>query len=250
MEKYKIGLALSGGGAKAAAHCGALQALSERGIRPDILAGTSAGALAAVLFSAGIPPRKIIDIFTGMSFFKDIVYPTRPWGGLFDSAPLIEHIRKHVPYQRLEDLPIPTYVVASDLEQGCVRVFKEGELAPRVVASCSIPVVFKPMVIDGHHYVDGGVFMNLPISAIRDSCEKVIALNLNYPTEEKYHHHLISVASRSFELSIVSNALAEIPLADVYAELDTQGASIYDLSKVPDLFTRGYQSMVKVLDSI
>ena len=174
-KKYKLGAAFSGGGAKAAAHCGALQALYEFDLKPDIVSGTSAGALVAIYYASGFSPREIVAQFLGLNFFKDIVSPTLPKGGMFDSKPLIEHLRKHLPYTRLEDLPVPTYIVASDMEHGCAKIFSRGEIAPRAVASCSIPVIFNPTVIGGIHYVDGGAFQNLPVPAIRQRCEKLIA---------------------------------------------------------------------------
>lgn len=154
--KYKIGAAFGGGGAKAAAHCGALQALKEYGIKPEIVSGTSAGALVAIYYASGFSPKEMVDLFLGMHFFKDIVTPSIPRGGVFDSQPLIDHLRQTFPYSHLEELPIPTYIVASDMEHGAAKIFSSGEIAPRAAASCSIPVIFKPVVIDGVHYIDGG----------------------------------------------------------------------------------------------
>lgn len=247
-KKYKLGIAFSGGGAKAAAHCGALQAFHEYGIRPDVVSGTSAGALVATLYSAGFTPKRMIELFQGLNFFKDIVTPAVPKGGLFDSRPLVEIIRKNLPYTRLEVLPIPTYLVASDLEHGTPKVFSKGEIAPRVVASCSIPVIFRPMNINGIHYVDGGAFQNLPVSAIREKCETVIALSLNHLEEDKYKDNLISVAYRSFLMMMVSNIVSDTEQADLFIELDTYGCTAYDMSHIEDLFFRGYNSAVKVLE--
>ncbi|MBR5906545.1 MAG: patatin-like phospholipase family protein [Bacteroidales bacterium] len=247
-KKYKLGIAFSGGGAKAAAHCGALLALQEYGIRPDVVSGTSAGALVATLYSAGFTPKQMIELFQGLNFFKDIVMPSVPKGGLFNSKPLVEIIRKNLPYTRLEALPIPTYLVASDLEHGVPKVFSKGEIAPRVVASCSIPVIFQPMSINGVHYVDGGAFQNLPVSAIREKCEKVIALSLNHLEEDKYKDNLISVAYRSFLMMMVSNVSSDTAQADMFIELDTYGCTAYDMSRIEELFFRGYESAVKVLE--
>lgn len=247
-KKYKLGVAFSGGGAKAAAHCGALQALKEFGIQPDIVAGTSAGSLVAVLYASGFTPAGMVRLFQGMNFFKDIVMPGLPHGGLFDSKPLVEHLRKHIPFERLEDLPIPVYVVASDLEHGRTKIFTKGEIAPRVVASCSIPVIFNPMVIGGIHYVDGGAFQNLPVPAIRNKCEKVIAFNLNHLTADKYHGTVAAVAYRSFTMMFMSNTIADARQADLFVDLDTEGATAVDMSKIEDLFFRGYASTVAALE--
>lgn len=247
-KKYPLGIAFSGGGAKAAAHCGALQALKEYGVKPDIVSGTSAGALVATLYASGFTPKQMIEMFQGLNFFKDIVTPSVPKGGMFDSHPLVELIRKNLPYSRLEDLPIPTLLVASDLEHGVPKVFTKGEIAPRVVASCSIPVIFQPMCINGIHYVDGGAFQNLPVSAIRKKCEKVIALSLNHLEEDKYKDNLISVAYRSFLMMMVANVAADTAQADLFVELDTYGCTAYDMSKIEELFFRGYNSTAKVLE--
>lgn len=247
-KKYKLGIAFSGGGARGAAHCGALQALHEYGIKPDVVSGTSVGSIVATLYSAGFTPKQMIELFQGLNFFKDIVAPSVPKGGLFDSKPLLELIRKNLTYTRLEELPIPTYLVASDLEHGVPKVFSKGEIAPRVVASCSIPVIFRPMSINGIHYVDGGAFITLPVSVLRDKCETVIALNLNHLEEDKYQDNLVSVAYRSFMMMMVSNTAPDIEQADVFIELDTYGCTAVDMAKIVDLFFRGYDSAVKVLE--
>ncbi|MBP5172629.1 MAG: patatin-like phospholipase family protein [Bacteroidales bacterium] len=247
-KKYKLGIAFSGGGARGAAHCGALQAFHEFGIKPDVVSGSSVGSLVAALYSAGFTPKQMIELFQGLNFFKDIVSPSVPKGGLFDSRPLVNMLRRILPYSRLEELPIPTYVVAADLEHAVPKVFTKGEIAPRVVASCSIPVIFHPMNINGIHYVDGGAFQNLPVSAIREKCKTVFALSLINLDEEKYKDNLISVASRSFQMMMVSNNTADKEQADLVVDLDTTGCTAYDISKIEDLFYRGYESTVKVLE--
>ena len=248
-EKYSLGVAFSGGGAKAAAHCGALQALKEFGLKPDIMAGTSAGSLVAVYYAAGLEPVEILKQFLGMNFFKDIVAPALPKGGLFDSKPLVEHLRKTLPVQKFEDLSIPVCVVASEVERGQARIFSRGEIAPRVTASCSIPIIFYPMAIGGSHFVDGGAVQNLPVPAIRKQCRKVIAFCLNPIEDEPYRNNLIVVAMRSYSMMMRSNVAADARLADLFIDLDTKGCSVYDMSKLEELFRRGYASAVKGLEA-
>ena len=167
---------------------------------------------------------------------------------MFSSALLLTLLRSILPYKNLEDLPVPSYVVASDLEKGCVKIFKEGEIAPRVVASCSIPIIFTPIKIDGAHYVDGGVFQNLPVPAIREECRKVISFSLLHLEDEKYHDNLISVANRSFNMILASNELADMRLSDLDVKLDTSGCNAYDLSKLEILFKRGYRQTCEMLE--
>ncbi len=248
-KKYELGVAFSGGGAKAAAHCGALQALKEFGIRPDVVSGTSAGSLVAAFWSAGFSPVQMIGMFREMNFFKDIVSPTRPRGGLFDSTPLLELLQEKLPYSDIEELPVPTYIVAADMDHGRPKVFSKGKLAPRLVASCSIPIIFKPMVINGVHYVDGGVFQNLPVPAIRGLCEKVIAFSVRQIEPEPYRDNLVHVAMRAYSMMFMSNIMADSRLADTYIELNTDGCGVYDMSSIEELFRRGYSDACAALEA-
>ena len=248
-KKYGLGIAFSGGGAKAAAHCGALQALKEFGIRPDAVSGTSAGSLVAAFWSAGFSPVEMVEMFRSMSFFKDIVTVSKPRGGLFDSKPLLDIIQSRMPYSDIEQLPIPTYIVAADMDHGKPKVFSKGKIAPRLVASCSIPIVFKPTVIGGVHYVDGGVFQNLPVPAIRSQCEKVIAFSVRKMEPEPYRDNLIYTATRAYSMMFMSNIMADSKLADTYVELDTGGCSVYDMGCITDLFSRGYRDACAALEA-
>ncbi len=248
-KKYSLGIAFGGGGAKAGAHCGALQALKEYGIKPDVVSGTSAGSLVAAFYSAGFTPVQMIRMFLKMNFFKDIVEVSKPGGGLFDSSPLMKIIETQMPYENIEDLPIPTYIVASDMDHGKVKVFSKGRLAPRLVASCSIPIVFKPMVINGVHYIDGGVFQNLPVPAIRPLCEKVIAFSVRRLEEEPYKNTLLHTATRAYSMMFMSNILADSKLADTYIELDTSGCGVYDIACITELFFRGYRNACAALEA-
>lgn len=248
-KKYELGIAFSGGGAKAAAHCGALQALKEYGVRPDVVSGTSAGSLVAAFFSAGFSPVQMIEMFRELNFFRDIVAPSRPRGGLFDSTPLLELLQEKLPYTDIEELPIPTYIVAADMDHGRPKVFSKGRLAPRLVASCSIPIVFKPMIINGVHYVDGGVFQNLPVPAIRNTCEKVIAFSVRQMEPEPYRDNLVYVAMRAYSMMFMSNIMDASRLADTYIELNTDGCSVYDLSSIETLFRRGYSDACAALEA-
>lgn len=247
--KKKLGIAFGGGGARAAAECGAVQALNEFGIKPDVVSGTSAGSIIAVLYSAGFTPAQMIEVFEGLDFFHDIITASVPKGGLFSSEPLLALLKEILPYKTIEELPIPTYIVASDLDHGKAQVFSSGELAPRVVASCSIPIVFNPIEIDGVHYVDGGVFQNLPVPAIRDLCRTVMSFSLLQLEEEEYRDNIFSVASRTFGMMMVSNIRADARLSDIHTELDTSGCNAYDMSKMEMLFNRGYQDTVQMLEA-
>ena len=151
---YDIGLALSGGGAKGFAHLGALQALEEKGIRPDIIAGTSAGAIVGAFYACGFKPKEILEMFMKHDV-KDFLSFTLPKESFLKYDGFRKFMEKTFPVKSFEELKIPLYTVAADFDNGLCKVFTEGELVPRVLASCTIPIVFKPIKIDGVRYVDG-----------------------------------------------------------------------------------------------
>lgn len=100
-----------------------------------------------------------------------------PSGGFFSLEKFKTFLRNNIPYENLEDLPIKTVVGATDIDNGRRALFEKGPIADCVAASCSIPIVFKPAVIDGIRYVDGGVLHNLPAWAIRKRCKVLIGIN-------------------------------------------------------------------------
>ena len=247
-RKCKLGFAFSGGGAKGAAHCGALQALYEFGLKADMVAGTSAGSIAATMYAAGLSPVEIANNFSSLDF-RDLLGTQMPKGGVFGTKPLVKHLEKTIPYKNLEDLPVKTLVVATSIERGAVRFFEEGEIAPRVAASCAIPLIYQPLKIEGEHYVDGGVLMNLPVSALRDKCEKVIGINLHQAGKIRYRDSLYSIAIRSFTLMFLSNTMAEESRTDLLIDIDTSSYSAYDLSNIESLFYVGYNTAVETLEA-
>ena len=104
------------------------------------------------------------------------------------------------------------------------------------------------MIINGVHYIDGGVFQNLPVSTIREKCEKVIAISVHHAREEKFDNNMISFAMRSFYLMFISNTLEDAAMSDLFIELNTTGYSSFDLSNIEELFNIGYNTTVKKLE--
>ena len=175
--KYHTGFALSGGFIRGIAHLGMLQALFENNIRPDILSGTSAGAIASAFIADGREPFEVMELFAGQSFINLAkIHPSKE--SLLRMDYFTDFLKKNLRAKRIEDLQMPVVITATDFDNGKSIHFTQGELTRRIAASCCIPVLFKPVVINKVHYVDGGVFMNIPVSPIRPLCEKVLALNV------------------------------------------------------------------------
>jgi NTE family protein len=152
-EKYGTGFVLSGGGAKGFAHLGAIQALKEHGIVPDIISGTSIGALAGAFIGDGYEPLEIMELFRNKKFMHFTEF-TMPVTGISKTTQLEQFLKKHLRARRFEELNIPLVVTVSNFDSGTYMHFSNGSLIEPVIASCSIPFVFTPTVINGVHYVD------------------------------------------------------------------------------------------------
>jgi NTE family protein len=166
---------LSGGASLGAVEAGMARALAHAGVRPDVLFGTSVGAVNCA-FLAGHPGPDGADLLadTWRTLRRDEVFPIEPRKALLGVLGRRDHIvsnvslqgliERHLTFERLEDAPIPLHVVATDVVTGGDRLFSSGDAAKAVLASAAIPGVFPPVEIDGKRYMDGGVTANTPIA--------------------------------------------------------------------------------------
>ena len=179
MAKKKIGLALSGGGARGFAHVGVLKALVENEVPIDLIAGTSAGSFVGGAFAAGLSVDEILEIGRQITWFGVAGFSYSPKGFL-SNAPMGAFIEKHFPISKLEDLRIPFAACACDLETGQEVVLKDsGSLAHAIRASCAIPGVFVPVADDGRQLVDGGLVSPIPTKVVQKmGADIVIAVDL------------------------------------------------------------------------
>ncbi len=245
--EYRTGLVLSGGGARGFAHAGAIKALAEVGIRPDIVAGVSAGSVAAVMYAAGIPPEEMVNIFQD-SHFSDFAELGIPKDGFFSLNRFRKFLRKTIPFQNLEDLPIPVVVGATDLDNGKKVAFEKGPLADCVAASCSIPIVFKPVRIDGVRYVDGGVLHNLPAWTIRDRCKYLIGINCSPLTKKAPSDSIVNIALRSYELLAKTNSFADMEICDILIRTDEIARyKAFNLKQIERVYESGYRDTMEFL---
>jgi NTE family protein len=164
----RVGLALSGGAARGAAHVGVLRAFEEHDIPVDCITGTSAGALVGGAYAAGLPLDELEDFALRMRW-RDFGRVTLSAQGVQSSARMEEFIRARFPVARFEDLRVPFAAVAADLQTGAAVVLKdEGDLAFAIRASCAVPGWYVPVVDErGRQLVDGGIVANLPVRALR-----------------------------------------------------------------------------------
>ncbi|MGC9324854.1 MAG: patatin-like phospholipase family protein [Desulfomonilia bacterium] len=215
-RRPKVGLVLSGGGARGAAHVGVLKVLEELHIPIDYIAGTSMGAIVGGLYAIGVPVEELeriavetdwVGIFTDTLPRQDQVYRRKegPENYLVSIEMDSEHgfrlPRGVLAGKRLDltlrsltlhagddfnEFPIPFRAVAADIETGAIVVFSHGDLARALRASMAIPGIFSPVEVEGRYLVDGGVADNLPVDVVKQmGADVVIAVNIGSPLKSK-----------------------------------------------------------------
>ena len=246
-----VGLALSGGGAKGFSHIGVLMAFERYGIVPDIMSGVSAGSIAGVLYGAGLRPSDIIKCFSDASKFGDFTELSIPKEGFFKLDRFGKLLEEWLPVKYLEELKIPTIVCATDIDHGKSVGWSKGEIVPRVVASCSVPIVFNPKVINGVQYVDGGVLRNLPAWAIRPYCDTLFGSNCSPLRKTKTENKtIIDIAYRTYHLMNKANVPQDLRLCDKVIQVnDVSHISIFDLSALKKGVMAGYEAAMKALEN-
>lgn len=249
LKKYKAGIVLSGGGARGFAHLGVLKALNNTGIYPDVIAGTSAGALVGVLYADGYTPDEILKIMNTTSKLH-YIRPTVPREGLLQISGIERILKEHLRAKNFEDLKVPLYVTATDLNNGKAEYFHSGELLKPVIASASIPVLFNPVIINKIHYVDGGVLDNMPIKPIEDKCELIIGSFVNPTGYEKTVTSLVQIAERTFMLNMSKELDHKAKKFDIFiAPPELRNYKILDPEKAIEVFDIGYSATIEKLKS-
>lgn len=240
--KYKIGLGLSGGGSRGAAHVGVLQAFTEAGIVPDVIAGTSAGAIVGALYASGMSSNQMMEFIGSSNLFKAYRL-SFPSNGITPFTFLHQQLTKLIREDSFEALNIPLNVGTTNLETGKVQMFNSGELFKVIQAAGSIPLVFKPVEINGEWHVDGGAMNNFPVQSIRENCELLIGVNImpTVPVKKKAVKGFFGLALRAVYLGIEVNSRAGRALCDVLIEpKELYDYDIFRFNKVEEMYEIGY----------
>lgn len=186
----KLGLALSSGGARGLAHVGVLQVLEENGIEVHAIAGSSMGAYVGALWAAGFSGDQLVKLAEEMhdrrQLWKiaDPVFP--PTAGLFRGLKAKAHLERSLGDLRFEDLKRKLLIVTADLDTKERIVLRSGKISEAVHASCAMPGIVVPVLLNGRRCVDGGVVDPVPVSALRkfSDIDKVIAVSVIPSFEE------------------------------------------------------------------
>lgn len=249
MAKNSIGLVLSGGGARAAAQIGALAALNENGIFPTHISGASAGALIGVLYCNGYTPQEILELAKSQEFLKifKIGFNNK---GLTEMTRLKAFLKGHVK-DDFKELKIPLSVSVSNINLGAYEIISSGMLIDYIVASCAVPLLFKPIVINDIQYVDGGLLNNFPIEPLLNSCDRIIGISVDgNPYMEKINGAL-RITERCLKLAIWNTIQDRIKKCNVSIIIDEHTEyNMFSFSKSDELFKIGYNSVMNKMDVI
>lgn len=254
----KLGLVLSGGGAKGMFHLGALQYLSEEGIEFDVISGTSAGSMASVLLSLGLKPSEIKDDLLSVQF-KSLTSVWSVWGkaGLINPHSMKEVLNKTVlKMENLEQDFIKTekeiYITATDMEAGNSVVFSREQtpnipIIDAMMASSAYPFMFSPMEIKGVKYSDGGILCNFPVEVIKHKVDYLFGIYLS-PISSISSEELNSSKNVLFRALSLIGKDEEIKLKDcndvLYVkELSKYATFEFDKKIMQEIYDLGYESM-------
>lgn len=245
----KTGLALSGGGIRGLAHIGVLKALEEHRIRPSYISGTSAGAIVGALYAAGLPWQEILRFFNSVNLFSLQKYAWKK-PGLVASHKFYQEFKAVLPSDNFDALNIPLFITATNILDGSLKVFKEGELILPILASAAFPGVFTPVRIEDNYYIDGGTLNNFPVDLIAPVSDKTIGVFLN-PFEKIDIHKLktsLSVLERAYK--IIANADSRKKFGQCDILISPKNLSRYGTFTTRErdtIFKLGYTSAMTVL---
>ncbi len=269
----KVGLVLSGGGAKGFAHIGVLKALEESGIRIDYISGTSMGAIVGALYASGYSSAELDSILMNVDFNNLIINEKkRENSPLFDKTYKEKYLLE-VPFSNfnfkipsaiskgqgsldylsellinvhnIDDyskLPIPFVCVATNLNTGEETVFEKGFLPESVLASGALPGLIEPFTINGVKYIDGGMVNNFPAKLLKEKgMDIVIGVNLSQGLENADDiDDIAELFTQLSNFSIIKGLEKQLPYADIIINPKLKGTKVTDFDKKDSTVIKGY----------
>lgn len=245
-----IGLVLSGGGARGAAHIGALKAFEEYGIFPTHISGTSIGAIVGALYAADVHWTEILKFFKTTSIFHTKRFAfNKP--GFLDTEKFYDDLNVYLPRDNFDSLQKPLYITATNVLNGKLKIFSKGQLIKPVIASASFPGVFTPTEINGSYYIDGGILNNFPVEPIKKHCDKIIGVYINSlkKISIKDLKYSYSVADRALKIRAAYDSIKKFPECDLIISPEEIGEfAVFGMSNTDIIFELGYNATIKALE--
>jgi NTE family protein len=245
----KVGLALGGGFARGIAHLGVLHAIQQNNIPIHCIAGTSAGALAAVAYASGLPFDEVVRKATALRFGNFAQWKFSKMG-LASNQRLALYPQLTLGVSDFKDLKIPMVIVATDLNTGEPVYLKEGPIGPALRATCAYPGLFRPVEYQGKLLVDGFIAATVPVDAARMmGADIVIAVFLDSESAQK-PSNITDVIGRSFAIVQRHADAGWRAKADVVIEPNVREFAWDDFLRTPDLVAAGEQAAIEALPRI
>lgn len=282
-KRPKIGLVLSGGGAKGFAHIGVLKVLEQAGVKIDIIGGTSMGAVVGGLYASGYTATQIDSIFyntdfnqllqdyiprSSKSFYEKrndemyaIILPFNKFKisipialskGMYNYS-LLSKLTHKVRYTNdFSKLPIPFFCVATDIEKGEQVVLQKGYLAQAMLASSAFPSLFSPVEIDGRLLIDGGVVNNYPVDEIRKMGADVI-IGVDVQDDLKDRNSLkdaTRILVQITNLDMIKAMKEKIKLTDIYIKPEVSEYGVISFNEGQEIVKKGEEAALGVYDQL
>ena len=248
----KLGLALGGGAARGFAHIGVIQVLEEAGLRPDFVAGTSAGSVVAALYASGKTGTQLQQIGESMeeAAITDWTLPVFNSGVLRGDA-LAKYVNQQVGGRLIENMTVPLGIVATDLYSGDMMVFQRGDTGMAVRASSAVPAIFQPVKISGRFYVDGGLVSPVPVRAARRmGAQLVLAIDISSPPDSTGSDGTLAVLLQTASIMGKSINVFELKEADIVVRPDLREVSSADFSSRKKAIEAGRRAMLELLPQL
>ncbi|HNS34248.1 MAG TPA: patatin-like phospholipase family protein [bacterium] len=254
LKRPKIGLALGSGGSRGLAHIGVIKALEENNIPIDFVAGSSIGTMVGGFYAAGLSIKEIEKIALSTTWRRvfSVLFDPHLKQGLIGGEKLKTFIEDYINGKKFEDCKITFVAVATDLKTGEVVVLNKGEMAQAIRASVSIPLVFKPVKINGRILADGGLSAPVPVEIARNmGADIVIAVNLDkHYCDEERETGWYDIANDSLNILRHHLALSNVANADIVIEINVGKNYWYQFTNGQNKILTGEKATKEVLPKL
>lgn len=249
LVKNSVGLVLSGGGVRGVAHIGVIKALIEHDIEPDIVSGSSAGAVVGALYCNGYSPEQMMEFFKLTPLFHINKFAfSKP--GFIDTDKFYPNFKKYFSHDDFSQLKKKLLVTTVDMCKGVLKVFESGQLIKPLLASSAFPGLFSPVDMNNIIYADGGILDNFPIEPILDLCQKTVGvyaspLNKIEPNELKYS---VNVLERAIRINYSKRSHEKFKHCDLMVNpLKLVKFGLLDVGKIDEIYQIGYESAIDTI---
>ncbi len=281
-KKPKIGLSLSGGGAKGFAHVGVLKVLDSLGVKIDYISGTSMGAIVGGLYASGYSGKDIEKIINDTDFSTILIgEKSRKEATFFDKSVdkyilsfpiqkrkitlpssissgqntiyILKELFKNVSnIHDFSQLPIPFMCVATNLETGKTKIFEKGDLIKSIMASSAFPSLIEPVKINDTIYVDGAMAINLPSKPLKDKgIDIVIGVNLSTGLNDKEHiNNIVDILNQIIDFGIQKETKNQLNHTDININPNLKDIKITSFDQKKTILDAGYQEALKYIEAL